>query len=117
MMDSKELTDAQINRQDEVDNDIYNLIINLDPYKVEGEESKIDWDIQMIGEVRDALFEVYRSLHPNIPEDELEMLFYPYIERDNNSEKGEIDPMFGFVLFLLGLFILIIMGLFSILPL
>lgn len=45
-----ELTDEQLKRQDFVDNAIFSLIQHLNPT-----DQVIDWDIEMIGNVRDAL--------------------------------------------------------------
>ncbi len=45
----KELTDKQIERQDFVDNAIFNLIQSLNTT-----DKAINWDIEMIGEVRDV---------------------------------------------------------------
>ncbi len=64
----KIFSEDQIKRQDFVDNEIYDLVKRLNPSKRE-----IEWDIEMIGDVRDTiqhwLFDRYR------PFDELE--FYP----------------------------------------
>ena len=46
----KELTEEQIRRQDFVDNEIYQLIQNVNPT-----DGNIEWDIEMIGEVRDVI--------------------------------------------------------------
>ncbi|MEK6581949.1 MAG: hypothetical protein AABY50_07980 [Nitrospirota bacterium] len=46
----KELTSEQIERQDSVDNAIYQLIQELNPTVDE-----IRWDIEMIGDVRDVI--------------------------------------------------------------
>lgn len=64
------LTDQQITRQDFVDNAIYDFINELIPsYK------ELDWNIDVIGEVRDAIQAqlVNRGLCT-------EQEFYPYIE-------------------------------------
>jgi len=45
-----ELTDEQLERQDFVDNAIFSLIQQLNPTS-----KVIDWDIEMIGNVRDAI--------------------------------------------------------------
>lgn len=61
-------TEDQIKRQDFVDNEIYDLVNRLIPPTEE-----IEWDIEMIGDIRDAiqhwLVDRYRTV------DELE--FYP----------------------------------------
>jgi hypothetical protein len=61
-------SEDQIKRQDFVDNQIYDLVRRLTPSKRE-----IDWDIEMIGDVRDTiqhwLVDQYKIV------DELE--FYP----------------------------------------
>ena len=65
-----ELTDQQITRQDFVDNVIYNLINELIP-----SDKEMVWDINAIGEVRDAIQAILvgRGLCT-------EQEFYPYIE-------------------------------------
>jgi hypothetical protein len=45
-----ELTDKQLERQDFVDNAIFSLIQQLNPTN-----QVIDWDIEMIGNVRDVI--------------------------------------------------------------
>jgi len=64
-----ELTDQQIARQDYVDNAIYDLINELI-----ASDKEMDWDIEIIGEVRDAVraLLVERGLCT-------EQEFYPYI--------------------------------------
>jgi len=47
-----ELTDKQLERQDFVDNAIFSLIQQLNPTN-----QVIDWDIEMIGNVRDSIVE------------------------------------------------------------
>lgn len=65
-----ELTDQQIARQDLVDNAIFDLINELIPsYK------EMEWDINVIGEVRDAI-QAQLVEHGFCTEQE----FYPYIE-------------------------------------
>ena len=65
-----ELTEQQIERQDFVDNAIYDLINELIP-----SDKEMEWDIEVIGEVRDAIQAqlVERGLCT-------EQEFYPYIE-------------------------------------
>lgn len=65
-----ELTDQQIARQDIVDNAIYDLINELIP-----SDKEMDWDINAIGEIRDAIQAqlVGRGFCT-------EQEFYPYIE-------------------------------------
>ncbi len=46
----KDLKQYQIERQDFVDNTIFNLIKSLNPTN-----KSINWDIEMIGEIRDVL--------------------------------------------------------------
>jgi len=45
-----ELTDEQIERQDFVDNAIFNLLNEINP-----SETELDWDIELIGNVRDCI--------------------------------------------------------------
>ena len=65
-----ELTELQIARQDFVDNAIYELINELIP-----SDKKMDWDINAIGDVRDAIqaMLVERDICS-------EQEFYPYVE-------------------------------------
>jgi len=65
-----ELTQKQIKRQDYVDNAIYELLQSLNPT-----ERFIDWDIEMIGDLRDEI-QFYIMNKTNC----LEQDFYPYIE-------------------------------------
>jgi len=46
----EEFTEDQINRQDFVDNEIYDLVKRLIPSMRE-----IEWDIEMIGDIRDTI--------------------------------------------------------------
>lgn len=66
----KELTEEQIRRQDFVDNEIYQLI-----QRVNAADKDIEWDIEMIGEVRDVIRQwiVERMKITD------EQTFYPYI--------------------------------------
>ncbi len=67
----KELTVEQISRQDYVDNEIHQLIEALSPTK-----ESIDWNIEMIGEIRDAIQDwIVDKLRLSS-----EQNFYPFIE-------------------------------------
>ena len=66
----KELSKAQIERQDFVDNVIFNMIQELNPVSKE-----IVWDMEMIGSIRDV---ISLSFQEKGICDEQE--FYPYIE-------------------------------------
>jgi hypothetical protein len=65
-----ELIDKQIVRQDFVDNSIFELLQSLNP-----SDKKIDWDIEMIGQVRDSI--EYLFVDKNIC---TKQEFYPYLE-------------------------------------
>jgi hypothetical protein len=65
-----ELTNEQIERQDFVDNAIYRLIQELNPT-----ELYIDWDIEIIGEIRDVVKNYFVEL--SICSD---IEFYPELE-------------------------------------
>jgi hypothetical protein len=67
----KELTDKQIDRQDFVDNAIFQLV-----QRVNSTDKTIEWDIEMIGEVRDVIRQwiVERMKITD------EQTFYPYID-------------------------------------
>jgi len=64
----EKLTGDQIKRQDFVDNQIYDLVKRLIPSKKE-----IEWDIEMIGDIRDTIQHWLVDRHKIA--DELE--FYP----------------------------------------
>ncbi len=68
-----ELTSEQIKRQDFVDNAIFDLIKTINPT-----EKDINWDIEMIGDVRDVIEDwlVERLTITN------EQNFYPYLEEN-----------------------------------
>ena len=72
-----ELTDKQIERQDYVDNQIFQLLNDLNPL---GKELK--WDIEIIGDVREQI-RVWLVDTLDITD---EMKFYPYIGRDAISD-------------------------------
>lgn len=65
-----ELTKRQIERQDFVDNQIFELLQNIIP-----QSKKIDWNIEIIGAVRDAIVE-------QVVDQKFmsEMKFYPYLK-------------------------------------
>jgi hypothetical protein len=64
----EKLTEDQIKRQDFVDNQIYDLVKRLAP-----STGEIEWDIEMIGDIRDTiqhwLVDRYKIVH--------ELEFYP----------------------------------------
>ena len=66
-----ELTDAQLRRQDYVNGLIFETIINMHPAA-----GGIEWNIEMIGEVRDRIRYWLVDRLDLIDE----MRFYPYIE-------------------------------------
>jgi len=66
----KELTDEQIDRQDFVDNTIFHLVQAVNPT-----DRTIEWDIEMIGEIRDVISE-WIIKRMKITD---EQTFYPYI--------------------------------------
>jgi hypothetical protein len=65
-----ELNKKQIERQDFVDNSIFELLQSLNPT-----EQDFDWDIEMIADIRDAI-QYHIIKKTNCSEQE----FYPYIE-------------------------------------
>ena len=67
---TQKLTNKQIERQDFVDNTIYNLLNELIP-----NEKTIDWNIEYIARVRDTINQIF--LEKNIC---TEQEFYPYLE-------------------------------------
>ena len=71
-MSQNELIKQQIERQDFVDNAIYDLIQKVNPA-----EKEIEWNIEMIGEIRDVIKEWLVDKLKIISEQD----FYPYFER------------------------------------
>jgi hypothetical protein len=65
-----DLNKKQIERQDFVDNSIFELLQALNPT-----DKEFDWDIEMIADVRDGI-QYYMIQKTNCSEQE----FYPYIE-------------------------------------
>ena len=72
----KALTEQQIDRQDYVDNAIFSLMRVINPSNKE-----IEWDIEMIGEIRDVLKEWLVDKLNLTTEQE----FYPYSEEWRGS--------------------------------
>jgi len=70
------MTKKQIERQDFVDNAIYQLILDLNPLPY----IRIEWDIERIGRVRDALESIF------VPKICSKQLFYPSIEIHHQTE-------------------------------
>ncbi|MDR1198887.1 MAG: hypothetical protein LBK94_07765 [Prevotellaceae bacterium] len=66
-----ELTEKQVERQDSVDNAIFELLQALNP----NDNVHFDWDIEMIADVRSTI-QHYIVGKTNC----LEQEFYPYIE-------------------------------------
>lgn len=64
----EKLTEDQIKRQDFVDNEIYDLVRRLIP-----STKGIEWDIEMIGDIRDTIQHWFVDRYKIV--DELE--FYP----------------------------------------
>ena len=65
---AKQLTSRQIERQDCVDNAIFNLIQEISPVMTV-------WDIEVIGEVRDVIGDYLKEKYKVS-----EMQFYPYLK-------------------------------------
>ena len=66
-----QLTKRQINRQDFVDNQIFELIQKLLPPL-----KQIDWNVEVIGAVRDTIREQIVDKQKIVSEEQ----FYPYLE-------------------------------------
>jgi len=64
------LTKKQIERQDFVDNAIFDLLETLNPT-----QKQLDWDIEMISAIRDMISDYFDDI-----EICKEQEFYPYIE-------------------------------------
>ncbi len=71
-MSENGLTQQQIERQDFVDNVIFDLIRSVNPT-----DKELNWDIEMIGEIRDVLKEWLVDKLNLITGQE----FYPYFEK------------------------------------
>ena len=69
----RELTKKELERQDFVDNSIFELIAKLNPTNTE-----LTWDIEMIGEIRDDILK-WLELKINTLK---EYDFYPYLENE-----------------------------------
>ena len=71
---SNGLTDKQTEKQDYVDNSIFELINSLNP-----SSTPIEWDIEMISEIRDCFQRwIVDKLHLCAEQE-----FYPYLEDEN----------------------------------
>jgi hypothetical protein len=73
------LTDEQILRQDYVDKHIFQLFQTLNPT-----QHPIEWDIEIIGDIRDAV-EYWMATKLKIC---TEKDFYPYIEEENGNQRN-----------------------------
>ncbi len=84
-MPEQELTQAQLDRQDEVDNACFNFILELSGERSADDGGKVEWDMETIQAIREAVQEVIvDKLHLMT-----EMEFYPYIEDDDLDEIGD----------------------------
>ena len=82
MMVMEKLREKQIKRQDFVDNQIFELIQRLAP------STKIKWDIEMIGNVRDSI-----QMHiVNKQKSMSEAIFYPYLKIRNLTAENSKSP-------------------------
>jgi len=66
-----QLTKRQIDRQDFVDNQIFELINNLIP-----PSKRIEWDIELIGNIRESFYKEIRKKIKNTKEKQ----FYSFIK-------------------------------------
>ena len=69
----RELTKKELERQDFVDNSIFELIAKLNPTY-----SELTWDIEMIGEIRDDILKWLELKTKTLKEYD----FYPYLENE-----------------------------------
>jgi hypothetical protein len=77
----RQLTSIEISRQDCVDGAIFKLLQSVNPTS-----QPIEWDIEMIGGIRDTLQEwIVDRLHLCTPNQ-----FYPFIE-EQNGNQGNSD--------------------------
>ena len=79
--DWKELTDEDVAQQDGVDNAIFNLVQELAPENAD----KIEWDLDWIAALRDAIMDVVVNRYHCCDE----MEFYPYMETPGATEQIE----------------------------
>lgn len=70
-MTTKELTNKQTNKQDFIDNAIYQLIQTVNPT-----DTNIEWNIEMIGEIREVI-KAWMVDRMKITD---EQNFYPYLD-------------------------------------
>ncbi len=90
-----ELTKEQLERQDFVDNYIFNMVNDLvpDKYRIDGYiaddpepvlgNQPLEWDIEWISEIREAVQEIIADKLLSAirsDSDKFEMEFYPYIK-------------------------------------
>jgi hypothetical protein len=75
----KTLTSLEISRQDYVDSVIFELIQSLTPTK-----QPIEWDIEMIGDIRDIIEDWIVDRMKICTEKD----FYPYIEEENGNQRN-----------------------------
>ena len=68
------INESQLERQDFVDNAIYELVCNINP-----SQQEIEWNIELIGGIRDMIFHFLVERHAITDE----MTFYPYIDADS----------------------------------
>jgi hypothetical protein len=79
---SEELTKKQLKRQDYVDNTIQQLLLDLDPRhrQFERDRPPIDWDAEIIGEVRDVVWDIFDRNNVCTEEE-----FYPFMDGDDDE--------------------------------
>ena len=68
------LTDTQLERQDFIDNGIWEMVQKL-------ADTELPWDIQAISDIRELVYDIIHS-HTGIDCNE----FYPYMEEDDYRE-------------------------------
>jgi len=86
-MQEQELTQAQLDRQDEVDNACFNFILELSGERSADDGGKVEWDMETIQEIREAVQDVIvDKLHLMT-----EMEFYPYIELENTVPAEQLQ--------------------------
>lgn len=83
-MSSDELSVLEMERQDLVDNEIYDLICALSPFE---SNKVIQWDIEVIGEIRDALSNYYESVAMAQGLEFDAKKFYPWIEWTDEEKE------------------------------
>ena len=83
-MAERELTQSQLDRQDEVDNACFNFILEMSGEKSADDGGKVEWDMETIQVIREAVQEVIVDKLRLMTE----MEFYPYTSEDEDMDEA-----------------------------